>query len=79
MNSMWDKFIEGYCKVGFLCENNDPNWLGWFILIVLGTIVSLIIIFGLLSTIEQEIMARRVDAINKRKKLEIVDKEYNLY
>jgi len=33
---MWNRFIEEYCRVGFLCENNDPNWLGWVIIIFLG-------------------------------------------
>lgn len=33
---MWNKFIIGYCKVDFLCFNNDPNWFGWGTLIFLG-------------------------------------------
>ncbi len=26
---MWQKFIEGFCKVEFLCHGTEPNWLGW--------------------------------------------------
>ena len=76
---MWNNFINGYCKVDFLCYEGEPNWLGWFNLIVLGIIISFSIIFGLLSTIEREINIRKINTINKREKSEIVNKEYNLY
>ena len=74
MNSVWNKFIVGYCKVDFLCYNGDPNWLGWIPLIGIGIVVSLSIIFGILSAIEQESTRRKIDAINKKE-----NKEYNLY
>ena len=28
-----DSFINGFCKVEFLCYLGEPNWLGWLILI----------------------------------------------
>lgn len=75
MSSVWNKFIAGYCKVDFLCVNSDPNWLGWIPLIGIGIVVSLSIIGIILSAIEQEITIRKLDAINKREKLEIADTE----
>lgn len=64
LDKYWIKFINGYCKVGFLCENNDPNWLGWIPIGFIGILLSLSLIFGLLEAIEREIMGY----INKRKK-----------
>lgn len=29
LDRYWVKFINGYCKVDFLCYNGNPNWLGW--------------------------------------------------
>ena len=28
-----DSFINGFCKVEFLCYLGEPNWLGWLILV----------------------------------------------
>lgn len=50
MSSMWNKFIVEYCRVGFLCENNDPNWLGWMPIGFIGLIFTGIVLmfFGLI-------------------------------
>ena len=33
---IWDEFINGYCKVEFLCYGGEPNWLGWVVMIGIG-------------------------------------------
>ena len=33
---MWDSFINGYCKVEFLCHGGEPNWLGWVVIVFAG-------------------------------------------
>lgn len=70
LDKYWNEFINGYCKVDFLCYNGEPNWLGWIPIGFIGIILSLSIIFGLLSIIEQENTVRRIDVINKREKKE---------
>ena len=80
----WDKFINGYCKVDFLCYNGEPNWLGWIPLIGIGIVICFSIVFGLLAAIEQEILGRKIETINKkeeaeRKKQKIASEGYNLY
>jgi len=49
---MWNKFINGYCKVDFLCFNNEPNWLGLLLLIGIGTFFF-ILIFGTLIRLSE--------------------------
>jgi hypothetical protein len=41
---MWDSFIDGFCKVEFLCYAGDPNWLGWIVLLF-GGLVALVAAF----------------------------------
>lgn len=60
MNNTWNKFIIGYCKVDLLCVNNDPNWLGWFILIVLGLFFSFCLIAVVGSAFESADTNRRL-------------------
>ena len=79
MNDAWNGFINGYCKVDFLCYQGAPNWLGWFNLIVLGVFVALIVVLGLSAAIEREVRARKIETINKREKLESASEGYNLY
>ena len=39
---MTDNFIYSFCKVGFLCYQNEPNWLGIIVLFCLALIIMLI-------------------------------------
>jgi membrane protein YqaA with SNARE-associated domain len=41
---MFDNFIISFCKVQFLCYENEPNWLGLIVLLPLVLIVGLIIV-----------------------------------
>ena len=36
---MWDWFITGFCKVEFLCYAEQPNWLGWIAIGILGMFI----------------------------------------
>jgi hypothetical protein len=36
-------FINSFCKVQFLCFQNDPNWLGWITLVVFGLVIILVL------------------------------------
>ena len=38
-----DSFINGFCKVEFLCYQGEPNWLGWLILIPFFLIIAFIV------------------------------------
>lgn len=54
LEDLWDRFISGFCELGFVCGNGDPNMLGWllmgsgavilfvFVLIVLGLLWALL-------------------------------------
>ena len=42
---MFDNFIISFCKVQFLCYENEPNWLGLIVLFPLVIIFGLIIVF----------------------------------
>lgn len=50
MNSRWNKFINGYCEVDFLCYNGEPNWFGWIPIGFIGLIFIGIVLmfFGLI-------------------------------
>ena len=50
MGELWDKFLFGFCKVGFLCWNGDPNWLGW-ILIGVAALFTIGLILAILSLV----------------------------
>jgi len=46
LSNIWNAFINSFCKVEFLCFNNEPNWLGYialffFFLILLGIIIAI--------------------------------------
>ena len=48
MAELWDKFLFQFCKVGFVCWNGEPNWLGWValgfaVLMILGIILGIVI------------------------------------
>ena len=30
---LWNNFIVGFCKVEFLCDAREPNWLGWAVIV----------------------------------------------
>ena len=55
LDEYWIKFINGYCKVDFLCYNGEPNWLGWIPLIFLG-IFLIFVIFLLILIFVKAIM-----------------------
>lgn len=48
MNEIWRDFIFSFCKVGFVCWNGDPNWLGW-ILIALGAFFLFVSVLAAIS------------------------------
>jgi hypothetical protein len=46
LSNIWNSFINSFCKVGLLCFDNEPNWLGYivlffFFLFLLAIIVSI--------------------------------------
>jgi len=47
MPELWEKFIFEFCKVGFLCWQGEPNWLGW-ILIGISSVVIFVVIAGII-------------------------------
>ena len=51
---MWNKFINGYCKVDFLCFNNEPNWLGWIPLIGVSVVFFILFFSALIRLSEAE-------------------------
>ncbi len=36
---MWSDFIYAFCKVDFLCNNGDPNWIGMVVLVATAAII----------------------------------------
>ena len=44
LNSFWNSFIYSFCKVEFLCFDNEPNWLGRMVLFVFFLILLAIIV-----------------------------------
>ena len=32
LDFFWETVVPGFCKVEFVCFQNEPNWLGWIIL-----------------------------------------------
>ena len=50
MKEFASSFIGGFCKVEFLCFDNEPNWLGWGVLGI-GALMLLGIIGAILGTI----------------------------
>ena len=36
------KTLTGFCKVGFVCWNSEPNWLGWIFIVFLGLVLFVI-------------------------------------
>ena len=36
---MWDSFIIRFCKLDFVCDAGDLNWLGIFVLGLAGTAI----------------------------------------
>ena len=48
---MFDGFINGFCKVEFLCHASEPNWLGWIVLVFGCTGASIAATLALATTI----------------------------
>lgn len=51
-------FIEGFCKVAFLCYAGDPNWLGWVVLVVgvvLAAICLLLVVLLITSLLSHKV------------------------
>jgi hypothetical protein len=77
---MGESFIDGFCKVEFLCYQGEPNWLGWVVLIpagVVGLICALIFlgyILGLLVTANTTTKEERIMEYNKQVELQKGDK-----
>jgi len=40
MSELYGKFVFGFCKVGFVCWNGDPNWLGWISIGIGGLLIG---------------------------------------
>ena len=36
---MWSDFLYVFCKMEFLCNNGDPNWLGMVVLVAVVAII----------------------------------------
>jgi len=45
---MGESFIDGFCKVEFLCYHGELNWLGWVVLIPVGVVGLIVALFGLI-------------------------------
>ena len=37
---MIDTILNTYCEVEFLCKNNSPNWIGFFIIFIITLLIS---------------------------------------
>ena len=37
--TFWDSFLNGFCKVSFVCWQGSPNWLGWILVAFLGLLI----------------------------------------
>jgi len=46
---MWESFIQGFCKVEFLCYAGDPNWLGWMVMAIPVLIIVLVFLYWVAS------------------------------
>lgn len=47
----WHSFLESFCKVGVLCYQGEPNWLGWTVVIVGGILAVTTVLSMLLGLI----------------------------
>ena len=48
----WHEFLDSFCKVGAVCYQGEPNWLGWTVLTVGGLFAvttALSILLGLIA------------------------------
>ena len=74
---MTDNFIYSFCKVGFLCYQNEPNWLGIIVLFCLWLIIMLIayIIFIILTEIVQDFFSENLEKeeANRQKQLKKIE------
>jgi len=74
---MTDNFIYSFCKVGFLCYENEPNWLGIIVLLCLWLIIMLIayIIFIILTEIVQDFFSENLEKeeANRQKQLKKIE------
>ena len=46
INKLWNEFLIGFCKVDFVCWEDDPNWLGWIFIGIIGYLI-----FGFILTL----------------------------
>ena len=44
-------FYNFFCKVEFLCYQNEPNWLGWLAMVVVGVYLVSFIFWILVSVV----------------------------
>lgn len=51
---LYDDFIDGFCKVQFLCYEAEPNWLGWIVL-GFGALVVALIALGIVAAIQESL------------------------
>jgi len=70
---MTDNFIYSFCKVGFLCYQNEPNWLGIIILVCFGFIIIVLIsaIFNIVTEVIGNLIGSKSDReeANREKQL----------
>ena len=63
MNIDWQAFVDGFCKVEFVCYAKEPHWLGW---IIIG--IGCVIVFGLCGWIMKEVVAEILRLLIELKK-----------
>jgi len=51
INQLENSFTNSFCKVEFVCYQNEPNWLGVILLVIF-----VILIYGLLALIFEVIL-----------------------
>ena len=47
--ALLEKLLTEFCKVGFVCLNGYPNWLGWTFIVTAVLIIFIILMLGLNS------------------------------
>jgi hypothetical protein len=47
----WDWFVDGFCRVEFVCYQGEPNWLGWIVIGLPTLFISFLVIVGALALI----------------------------
>ena len=85
-SSMFDWFINSFCKVQFLCYQGEPNWLGIIVLLIPGGMLFLIVCAILILlpgaikfSIEQKLWSRQEEKKRKKAELEKLSKKQKLF